>query len=124
MITIITGKKGSGKSQLVKKIVGDKKAVYVEQYSLLNDFWTSQSGVNSKTKYIVIDEVTDIDKIHMLFNRHIKIVEPLKKDCSISMPQIIITSQNALKVDVSHTHIDCDLLYDEVHWRMKRKLIN
>ncbi len=32
MITIITGKRGSGKSTLVKKIVGDKKAVWVQQF--------------------------------------------------------------------------------------------
>ena len=121
MITIITGKKGSGKSQLVKKIVGDKKAVYVEQYSLLNDFWTSQYEVKADTEFIIVDEVTEIEELKELFSDVLAIRERMKKDYSIKMPQIIITSQNALKVDVSHTHINCDLFYDEVHWRMKRK---
>ena len=121
MITIITGKKGSGKSQLVKKIVGNKKAVYLEEDSLSFRFWTSSHGIEKTTEYIIVEGATDATKLKRLFNDRLMIREPLKKQYSIKMPQIIITSQNALKVDVPHTHINCDLFYDEVHWRMKRK---
>lgn len=123
MITIITGKKGSGKSQLVKKIVGGKKAVYLEEDSLSFPyrFWASSHGIKKNTKYIIIDGATDATKLKRLFNDRLMIREPLKKQYSIKMPQIIITSQNALKVDVSHTHINCDLCYDEINCKMKRK---
>ena len=121
MITIITGKKGSGKSQLVKKIVGDKKAVWVPEYALKGDFWTSEYGVKKNTEFIIVDEVSDIGKVKELFSDVLVIQERLKRKRSISMPQIIITSQNALKVDVSHTHINCDLCYDEVNREMSKK---
>lgn len=121
MVTIITGKKGSGKSQLVKKIVGNKKAVYVHQNSLLNDFWTSQNGVKADTEFIIVDEGTEIEELKELFSEVLAIREPMKKDYRISMPQIIIVSQNALKVDVSHTHINCDIFYSEVNGKMMGK---
>ena len=121
MITIITGKRGSGKSSLVKKIVGDKKAVWVQQHSLKNDFWTSEYGVKKNTEFIIVDEVTEIEELKELFSDVLVIQEPFKRKYSISMPQIIIVSQNALKVDVSYTHIDCDVYWDEVNGKMMGK---
>ena len=121
MITIITGKRGSGKSSLVKKIVGDKKAVWVPEYALKSDFWASEYGVKKDTEFIIIDEATDIEEIKELFNDVLVIQEPFKRKYSISMPQIIIVSQNALKVGVSHTHINCDVHWDEVNRKMNKK---
>ena len=121
MITIITGKRGSGKSSLVKKIVGDKKAVWVQQHSLKNDFWTSEYGVKKNTEFIIVDEVTEIEELKELFSDVLVIQEPFKRKYSISMPQIIIVSQNALKVDISYTHIDCDVYWDEVNRKMNKK---
>ena len=121
MITFITGKRGSGKSSLVKKIVGDKKAVWVPEYALKNDFWTSEYGVKKNTEFIIIDEATEIEELKELFNDNLVIQERLKRKRSISMPQIIIVSQNALKVPVSHTRINCDIFYDEVNRKMNKK---
>lgn len=121
MVTIITGKRGSGKSSLVKKIVEDKKAVWVEQYALKGAFWTSEYEVKKNTEFIIIDEVTEIGELKELFGDVLVVRERLKKDYSISMPQIIIVSQNALKVGVPHTHINCDIFYDEVNRKMVRK---
>ncbi len=121
MITIITGKRGSGKSSLVKKIVGDKKAIWVQQYALNGYFWTSEYGVKADTEFIIIDEATDIEGLKELLNDVLVIQERLKRKRSISMPQIIIVSQNALKVDVPYTHIDCDIFYSEVNGKMMGK---
>ena len=121
MITIITGKRGSGKSSLVEKIVGDKKAVWVQEYSLKGAFWTSEHEVKADTEFIIIDEATDIEELKELFGDVLTIREPFKRKYSISMPQIIIVSQNALKVDVSHTHINCDIFYSEVNGKMMGK---
>ena len=120
MITIITGKRGSGKSSLVKKIVGDKKAIWVQQYALNGDFWTSEYGVKADTEFIIVDEVTEIEELKELFSDALVIQERLKRKRSISMPQIIIVSQNALKVPVSHTHVNCDIFYSEVNGKMMR----
>lgn len=121
MITIITGKRGSGKSSLAKKIVGDKKAVWVQQHSLKSDFWASEYEVKADTEVIIVDEVSDISKVKELFNDVLVIQERLKRKRRVSMPQIIIVSQNALKVGVSHTHINCDIFYDEVNRKMTGK---
>ena len=121
MITIITGKRGSGKSSLAKKIVGDKKAVWVQQHSLKSDFWASEYGVKKNTEFIIVDELSDIDKVKELFNDVLTIQERLKRKRRISMPQIIIVSQNALKVPVSHTHINCDVFYSEINGKMMGK---
>ena len=121
MITIITGKRGSGKSSLVEKIVGDKKAVWVQEYSLKNDFWTSEYKVKKDTEFIIVDEATDIEELKELFNDVLTIQEPFKRKYSISMPQIIIVSQNALKVDIPHTHINCNIFYSEVNRKMNKK---
>ena len=121
MITIITGKRGSGKSSLVKKIVGDKKAVWVPEYALKGAFWTSEHGVDAGTEFIIVDEVSDISKVKELFNDILVVQERFKRKRSISMPQIIIVSQNALKVDISYTHIDCDVYWDEVNGKMMGK---
>lgn len=121
MITIITGKRGSGKSTLVKKIVGDKKAIWVEQYALKGAFWTSEYGVKADIEFIIVDEVTEIEELKELFGDVLTIRERLKKDYRISMPQIIIVSQNALKVDISHTHINCNIFYSEVNGKMMGK---
>ncbi len=121
MITIITGKRGSGKSSLVKKIVGDKKATWVQQYALNGYFWTSEYGVKADTEFIIVDEATDIEGLKELFNDVLVIQERLKRKRSISMPQIIIVSQNALKVPASHIHINCDIFYSEVNGKMMGK---
>ena len=121
MITIITGKRGSGKSSLVKKIVGGKKAVWVQQYALNGAFWTSEYEVKADTEFIIVDEVTEIEELKELFSDVLVIRERLKKDYRISMPQIIIVSQNALKVDISYTHINCDIFYSEVNGKMMGK---
>ena len=121
MITIITGKRGSGKSSLVEKIVGDKKAVWVQEYALKGAFWTSEHGVDADTEFIIVDEATDIEELKELFNDVLVIQEPFKRKYSISMPQVIIVSQNALKVDISHTHINCDVYWDEVNRKMNKK---
>ncbi len=121
MITIITGKRESGKSSLVKKIVGDKKATWVQQYALNGYFWTSEYGVKADTEFIIVDEVTEIEELKELLGDVLAIREPMKKDYSISMPQIIIVSQNALKVDISHTRINCNIFYSEVNGKMMGK---
>lgn len=121
MITIITGKRGSGKSTLVKKIVGDKKAVWVQEYSLKSDFWTSEYGVKADTEFIIVDEGTEIEELKELFGDVLVIREPMKKDYRVSMPQIIIVSQNALKVDILYTHINCNIFYSEVNGKMMGK---
>ena len=105
----------------VKKIIGDKKTVYVQEYSLKSDFWTSEYGVKADTEFIIVDEVTEIEELKELFGDVLVIRERLKKDYNISMPQIIIVSQNALKVDISHTHINCDIFYSEVNAKMMGK---
>ena len=121
MITIITGKRGSGKSSLVKKIVGDKKAVWVPEYALKGAFWTSEHGVDAGTEFIIVDEVTEIEELKELFNDILVVQERFKRKRSISMPQIIIVSQNALKAPVSHTHINCDVYYSGVNGKMMGK---
>ena len=73
------------------------------------------------TEFIIVDEATEIEVLKELFSDVLTIREPFKRKYSISMPQIIIVSQNALNVDVSYTHIDCDVYWDEVNRKMNKK---
>ena len=120
MITVITGKRGSGKSSLVKKIVGDKKAVWVQQYALNGAFWTSSHGVKADTKYIVIDEVSDITKVSELFEDILVIKQPQKHRYRITTPNVLLVMKDIPKMDISFTHIDCHIVYDNINCKMKK----
>ena len=122
MITLITGKKASGKSSMVKKITNGAKTVYVPEYGLEHPFWTSMNEIKADVKFIVIDEATDASKLKELFNDTLTVSEALKKEYSISTPDIIIVSQTITDLDdVSFSHIDMDIEYDNINWRMRRK---
>ena len=121
MITLITGKKASGKSSMVKKITNGAKTVYVPEYGLEHPFWTSMNEIKADVKFIVIDEATDASKLKELFNDTLTVSEALKKEYSISTPDIIIVSQTITDLDdVSFSHIDMDIEYDNINWKMKR----
>ena len=117
MITIITGK---GKSTMVQKIVGYEKTAYIEQYSLESDFWTSSHGIKANTKYIVIDEVSDITKVSELFEDILVIKQPQKHRYRITTPNILLVMKDIPQMDISFTHIDCNIVYDNINWKMKK----
>ena len=122
MITLITGKKASGKSTMVREITNGAKTVYVPEYGLEHPFWTSMNEIKADVKFIVIDEATDASKLKELFNDTLTVSEALKKEYSISTPDIIIVSQTITDLDdVSFSHIDMDIEYDNINWRMRRK---
>ena len=122
MITLITGKKASGKSSMVKKITNGAKTVYVPEYGLEHPFWTSMNEIKADVKFIVIDEATDASKLKELFNDTLTVSEALKKEYSISTPDIIIVSQTITDLGgVSFNHIDMDIEYDNINWKMRRK---
>lgn len=122
MITLITGKKASGKRSMVKKITNGARTVYVPEYGLEHPFWTSMNEIKADVKFIVIDEATDASKLKELFNDTLTVSEALKKEYSISTPDIIIVSQTITDLDdVSFSHIDMDIEYDNINWRMRRK---
>ena len=95
-LTIITGKKGSGKSSLAFKMTSTKNAVWVDRLSvrLLKNYLTE------KTEVIILDEIVDVSEtvktLESLMKQGFVRISTPEKNISITreLPEIILISQS------------------------------
>jgi cytidylate kinase len=97
MIITIDGKKGEGKTTLVKNICKGKKVSFINECSLVSKFWTCQ--LDNDTDIIVIDEVKHFNKTYSIFsNAFLTIENPQKEPFVLNMPDVILVRLNESQI--------------------------
>ncbi|WP_020531428.1 hypothetical protein [Flexithrix dorotheae] len=105
MITLITGKRSSGKTRKAKELTKEKETVWLSEDLLISPF--SYYMINSKTEFIVIDDLKNKEAVLMLLSSEKIRIERRGKDAElIKTPNIIIISETLdendfLKMDLN-----------------------
>lgn len=104
MITLITGMQASGKTTKAREITKGKNSVWLYEDLLKSPFCFNR--VDSKTEYIVIDEVKNREAVGILLvSEKLQIERQCKKAEIIDMPNIILISQNLNREDFPNPNI-------------------
>jgi hypothetical protein len=89
MIITIKGKRGEGKSLLAMQIIKKDSFVMLVENDLKSNFRLSK--LTNKTKYIIIDDVVNYNKIYNIFKaKTLRINIQFQESFVIEMPNIII----------------------------------
>ena len=91
---IIIGAKGTGNSIKAQKLVQNKKSVWIDAESLVNDDFKKQ--ITRDTEAIVIKNVTQYDQVKDLLNQKRLIVD----NCTMKCRYIIITTSELTENDI------------------------
>ena len=86
MIITIQGKKGEGKTSLVKKICKGKKVSFIEECSLKSPFWVNQMDKN--TELIVVDNIKHYNDTYGIFRKKMLIINRRSKEPINVIPNI------------------------------------